>query len=129
MIKGFLTLLVFQLLGESLAELGQLPIPGPVIGMLLLFIALRLRGRVSAGLQQSSQGLIQNLTLLFLPAGVGIFFLPASVQQQWPAITAAIVGGTLVTMIATALILKALSPSAPGAPADRGSKGGSGDRP
>lgn len=110
MIQGILVLLTFQLLGETITSLTNAPVPGPVIGMLLLFIALRLRQRVSQGLQATSHGLIQHLSLLFLPAGVGFFFLPASVQQQWPAIVGAMVGGTLLAMLLSAWLIKTLAP-------------------
>ena len=109
MLQGFLVLLLFQMLGEALAALSGAPIPGPVIGMLCLFIALRLRGRASEDLQRTSQALIQHLSLLFLPAGVGIFFLPAALQSQWLAIGAAMMGGTLLTMLLSAALLKYLA--------------------
>ncbi|RLA40704.1 MAG: CidA/LrgA family protein, partial [Gammaproteobacteria bacterium] len=47
--------------------------------------------------------------LFFIPAGLGIFFLPEAMQQQWPAILAAIVGGTLLSIALTGLTLKALT--------------------
>jgi holin-like protein len=67
-----LILLVFQLIGEVLAQLFALPVPGPVIGMALLFVALALRGGPSVELRDTAQNLLQHLSLLFVPAGVGV---------------------------------------------------------
>jgi holin-like protein len=49
-----------------------LPVPGPVIGMALLFAALAWRGGPSLPLRESAQKLLQHLSLLFVPAGVGV---------------------------------------------------------
>lgn len=109
MLKAFTILLLFQLLGETLVGLTGIPIPGPVIGMLLLWIALHIKNGASSELSQLSQNLISHLSLLFLPAGVGLFFLPASIQQYWPAVLGAMVLGTFVSMLFTGGLAKALS--------------------
>lgn len=108
MVKGFLILLIFQWLGEQLVKITQAPIPGPVIGMLLLLVALLIRQQVSEGLQQSSHQLIQYLSLLFLPAGVGIFFLTDILKQHWLPISAAMFVGTLLSMVVCTLLAKRL---------------------
>ncbi len=115
MLQGFAFLILFKLLGEALVSLAGLPIPGPVIGMLLLFLWLQLRGGASAPLHQASHQLIQNMGLLFLPAGVGLFFLPASLQREWPAILGAILGGTLISMLFTAWLIRLLGQRKSGA--------------
>ncbi|MDR2837511.1 MAG: CidA/LrgA family protein, partial [Azonexus sp.] len=60
MISALSLLLVFQLAGEVLARTLALPVPGPVIGMLLLFLFLALRGGASDELRQTSQNLLQH---------------------------------------------------------------------
>ena len=72
MIAALTILLLFQLAGEVLVQLSGLPVPGPVIGMVLLFLALALRGSVSEDLRNTSQTLLSHLSLLFVPAGVGV---------------------------------------------------------
>ena len=109
MIKAFLILIVFQILGETFVALTKVPIPGPVIGMILLFISLQVREKVSGNLQRVSQGLVNNLSLLFLPASVGIFFLPVQFDDQWPAILGALLGGTLFSTIVTTFIIHRLT--------------------
>ncbi|GAA6151126.1 CidA/LrgA family protein [Pseudoteredinibacter isoporae] len=106
MVRGLLILFFFQWLGEWISLATQAPIPGPVIGMLLLLLALLLRQQVSSGLQQSSHVLVQHLSLLFLPAGVGIFFLSDDVIAQWPAIAMAMVVGTFISLLLSSWIVK-----------------------
>lgn len=111
MLNGFLILIGFQLLGEILSSATDIPIPGPVLGMMLLFLTLQIRGKIDKNLNTVSHHLVQNLTLLFLPAGVGIFFLPESIFKQWPAIGAAIILGTFLSLcFSTWLIKRSLQP-------------------
>ena len=106
MIRGLIVILSFQLLGEGLVKLLHSPVPGPVIGMLLLWICLALKGGPSEPLTQVSLKLVHYLSLFFLPAGVGLFFLPPQLQQYLPAIIAAIVGGTFVAMLLCGWLLQ-----------------------
>lgn len=113
MLAGFLTLVLCQFAGEVLVTWLGWPVPGPVAGMLLLFVLLLLRGLVAghsvpAPLEQVSGGLIQYLSLFFLPAGIGIFFLPDGFAGQWLPLALVIVPGTLLALLATALLLQAL---------------------
>ena len=108
MLGALTILLVFQLIGEVLAQLFALPIPGPVIGMALLFVALALRGGPSAELRDTAQNLLQHLSLLFVPAGVGVMLHFHRIGDEWLPLTAALVGSTLLTIAVTALVLRAL---------------------
>lgn len=108
-LSGILTLLLFHLAGEAIVELTGLPIPGPVIGLLLLFAALVIRGQVSDSLSSSSQTLIGLLPMLLIVPSAGIFFLGAGFHNQWPAFIGAIVGGTLLTLLFSALLMNALA--------------------
>lgn len=109
MLAGFFTLFAFQLLGEALQRGLGLPLPGPVIGMLLLFLFLMLKGDVPDDLEQGSQRLINLLPLLLMVPAAGMFFLGAGFADQWPGFIAAISLGTLATLIFSGLLLKALS--------------------
>ena len=68
----FTILLACQLAGEVIARLLGLPVPGPVLGMVILFVALVIRGHVPDDVGVVTGGLLQNLSLLFVPAGVGV---------------------------------------------------------
>ncbi|MCR8922225.1 CidA/LrgA family protein [Dasania sp. GY-MA-18] len=108
MIKGLSILLFFQCLGELIRSYTQVALPGPVIGMLLLFAALCLRGGVAKSLQNASQSLIGLMTLLFVPATTGLFFLSAQIMSQWLAIAVSLVAGTVLSLIFNALLMKRL---------------------
>lgn len=107
-LSGLLILLCFHLAGETLATLADLPVPGAVIGLLLLFTALVIRGGASASLEQSGSFLIGLLPLLLIVPSAGVFFLGERFAGQWPAFAGAIIGGTLLTLVFSALLMKFL---------------------
>src|SRR4051794_36101034 len=83
MLQAFAVLLIFQCVGEGVGFVTGLPIPGPVIGMLLLFAALLSWPRLLELMEQTAAGLLQHLSLLFVPAGVGIMVAASSGRGQW----------------------------------------------
>ncbi|MGF1643712.1 MAG: CidA/LrgA family protein [Thiotrichales bacterium] len=108
MIGALTLLLVYQLVGEVAAQLLRLPIPGPVVGMLLLFVTLIFRGEASASLRTTANGLLRHLSLLFVPAGVGVMVHGDLIAAEWLPIIAALVGSTALTLVVTAWVLRAL---------------------
>jgi holin-like protein len=108
MINTFATLLVFQTMGEGLAYSLSLPIPGPVIGMLLLFLYLLLKSDAVHALAPTSLALLRHLSLLFVPAGVGIMVHAQRLAAEWLPITVALVVSTAVCIAVTALVVRAL---------------------
>ena len=108
MLNAITLLLLFQLAGEAIALFFTLPIPGPVIGMALLFAALALRGGASDELRGTAQNLLQHLSLLFVPAGVGVMLHMQRMADEWLPIVVALVASTFVTIAITALVLRAL---------------------
>ncbi len=72
MINSVIKLLLFQAMGEILAISLSIPVPGPVVGMLFLFLHLAFRGREDDGLAAFSARFLSHLPLLFIPAAVGI---------------------------------------------------------
>ncbi len=102
----------FQGVGEACVYFSGAPIPGPVIGMLLLFASLQLsRTETPEWLGQTGHFLIRWLALMFLPACTGLFFLPNIASDQWLPIIAAMVVGTLLTMAVAAVLMKKLLPA------------------
>lgn len=110
MLGSLTLLLVYQLVGETLVQLLKLPVPGPVLGMLLLFLTLALRRQVSPALRDTASGLLQHLSLLFVPAGVGVMVHAGLLAREWLPIVVALVASTALTIIVTALVLRALMP-------------------
>lgn len=108
MIGGLIVLLVFQLAGEVAAQWAKIPIPGPVLGLMLLFTVLVIRGGVPENLRVTSDTLIQHLMLLLVPATTGMMIFFPRIGKAWLPIMLAGVGGTAVTMAVTALTLRLL---------------------
>jgi holin-like protein len=108
MVNAILVLLVLQLSGEVLVRALAVPVPGPVVGMLLLFVALKLRGSVPAALQRVAEGLLGNLTLLFVPAGVGVILHLELLQANWWQLLLTVILSTLITLLATATVMQGL---------------------
>ncbi len=98
MLRGLAVLLVFQLAGEVLAHLLDLPVPGPGVGMVLLLGALELGLPQRDGLRVASGGLLAVLSLLFVPAGVGIVQHLPRLAAEWPALGAALLVSTAATL-------------------------------
>jgi holin-like protein len=98
-------LLVCQLFGEVVQKASGLPLPGPVIGMLVLFAGLVLKGGVPEGLSGVAKGLLDHLSLLFVPAGVGVVVHLSLVRAEWLSISAALIASTVITIGATGLLL------------------------
>lgn len=109
MIAAFALLLAFQLAGEALRVALHLPVPGPVIGMALLLVYLIIRRGPSQPLRQTSGTLLQNLSLMFVPAGTGVMLHTGRlVDEAWP-ITIALVASTVLGLAATGLTLHFLT--------------------
>ncbi|MFC5300425.1 CidA/LrgA family protein [Azospira restricta] len=115
MLAALTQLLIFQLVGEVIARGLDLPVPGPVLGMLLLFLALALRRGPDRELQTTSHTLLQHLSLLFVPAGTGIVVHLDRVADEWLPLLLSLVASTVLTLAVTALTMRALARrSAPG---------------
>lgn len=102
MIEALVVLLGYQLVGEALTFALGLPIPGPVIGMALLLVTLALRPTLLVRIKATGTTLLSHLSLLFVPAGVGVMVHFERLSEEGLAIGAAVVGSTLLTIVAVA---------------------------
>ncbi len=117
MIAGLAALLGCQLAGEVLVRLFAVPLPGPVAGFGLLFMALVLRGRragraepdVPAELGLVSDALLRNLSLLFIPASVGVIKYLDLLRSQAVPILLAIAVSTALALVVTAVTFRLVS--------------------
>lgn len=108
-LKSFLVLLVFQLLGDALGKATHIAVPGPVLGMVMLAGWYILRRREPEhSMRQTADGLLGWLGLLFVPAGVGIVANIALLRATWFPVLVALLGSTLITLCATAFIMSRL---------------------
>ncbi|MCL7943565.1 CidA/LrgA family protein [Marinobacter sp. ATCH36] len=105
-LNGITLLLVYQLAGEITVRLLAVPIPGPVLGMVMLFLTLMIRGKTPEPLQNASTALLSHLSLLFVPAGVGMMAHFGRIAEEWLPIALTLFLSTIITMVATAGIMQ-----------------------
>jgi holin-like protein len=98
-------LMVFQFVGEALVTSIGISFPGPLCGLLLLLLYLYLRGGPSDDLSNVSSKLIDNLGLLFVPAGTAIVAYGSLFATDGLAIFAALVTSTLLAVLAGGAIV------------------------
>jgi len=108
MVPALATLLAFQLLGEVAVRLSGAPVPGPVVGLALLLLALLVRPSALPAIKPTTQGLLQHLSLLFVPAGVGVMQHLQRLGDEALALGVALVVSTLLGLLATAFTLVGL---------------------
>lgn len=94
-----------QLLGELAVAATGIPVPGPVAGMVILFAGLVAKGTIPDELQSVGNALLANLSMLFVPAGTGIMVHFLLLKNDGLAVSAALVGSTVLTIAVTALVL------------------------
>lgn len=109
MIVHLATLLAFQLAGETLSRGLGLIIPGPVIGMVLLLVFFIVAPRAAVAIQPTAQGLLSHLSLLFVPAGVGIVAHLDKLGEDGLAILLALAGSTALAIAVGALVFVGLA--------------------
>lgn len=105
MLEALATLLVFQTVGEALSYLLRLPVPGPVIGMALLLGLLVIRPASIDRLRPTSLELLKHLSLLFVPAGVGVMLHVARIGREWLPIVVSLLLSTALAIAVTALVV------------------------
>lgn len=108
MLGGWAVLLSFQLAGEALARLSGWPVPGPVVGLVLLLVALEAGLPQGEGLRGVSSGLLSHLSLLFVPAGVGVMLHLPRLAAEWPALLLAVLASTAAAVAVTGLLAERL---------------------
>ena len=106
-LQGLAWLLALQLAGELLARALRLPFPGPVIGMVLLMLALRWPA-VRVPVAGVARFLLAHLSLLFVPVGVGVVTHLDVLRQHGFGLLAVIALSTWIGLAVSALTLRAL---------------------
>jgi holin-like protein len=114
-IRALAVLIGCELLGEALRGVFRLPVPGAVLGMLLLAAALIVRDRLepsekrphvaSSDLDRTADALISHMGLLFVPAGVGVIAQAGLLKAEWLPILGGVLGSTLLGLVTTALVM------------------------
>jgi holin-like protein len=109
MVHAILALLVCQLLGEVIVRAAGIPIPGPVLGTLFLLLALAALREVPEALNTVAGTVLSHLSLLFVPAGVGVMLHVARIRAEWLPLLAALLVSTVLTIAVTALVFSWLT--------------------
>ncbi|MCI4680763.1 CidA/LrgA family protein [Rhodoblastus acidophilus] len=118
MVAAFAGIFACQLLGEFIVRAFALPLPGPVLGMFLLFLALVARGgrgesAVPGNLGAAADGLLGHLSLLFVPASVGLMRYFDILAANAVTLIFAVAVSTVLAQAATALTFRLLARTNP----------------
>jgi holin-like protein len=108
-LRGFTLLLCLQLAGEAISRGLQLPIAGPIVGFVLAIAALRFLPSLRGALSAAAGAILPHLSLLFVPAGVGVVLFLRELAQDGAAIVAAILLSTWMGLAVTAWVAQRLS--------------------
>jgi len=108
-LRGLAWLLLLQSAGELLARGLRLPLPGPVVGMILLLGLLAIPA-VRQPVAACADYLLSHLSLLFVPAGVGVVTHLPLLGEFGGRMIAVVVLSTWIGLAATAIVLKAMTP-------------------
>lgn len=104
MLQALTALLIFQLIGETLAFTLRLPVPGPVIGLALLFGWLVWRPSAVATIKPTALEVLRHLSLMFVPAGVGVMLHGERLATEGWKLLVAVVGSAVITIAVTGLV-------------------------
>ncbi len=110
MIRGLAILLIFQSLGEVLSRVIGNIMPGPVIGLVMLWIFLSARKQIPVSLSTAADAMLANLSIFFIPAAVGVMIYASALLESGVTWILAIVVSTVASIATTALVLSWLSP-------------------
>lgn len=113
MIRGFAVLLTFQLFGELAVRGFGWPVPGNVVGMTLLLVALMLGVVKLEWVTEAAELVLTHMALLFVPVGVGVMLYFDLIAREWLPIVAATVLSTFVVIAITGHVTQGLAREAP----------------
>lgn len=109
MLNAITIIVLFQLAGEALAMLTSIPVPGSVLGMVFLLLAFFVKDDLIDLVRPTGGVLLSNLSLLFVPAGVGIIRHVARFEAEGVGIAVTLVLSTLFAMAVTAWTIQLVS--------------------
>lgn len=109
MLKAFLIILSFLLIGELTHELFHLSVPGNILGMLLIFTALQFKLVKLESVKPVSDKLLQFLPLFFIPYAVGLMQSKSLLEEHGLIILLVMLVATLFTILSTGFIQQKLN--------------------
>lgn len=108
MFRAFLFIFLFLGLGELIVYVIDIPVPGNILGMILIFAALKLKLIKLETVKPASDKLIQYLMLFFVPFGVGLLAYFDFIKAHWIVLVVAAGVSTLITLFVTAIVQQKL---------------------
>ncbi|WP_028535178.1 CidA/LrgA family protein [Paludibacterium yongneupense] len=105
MLETLTWLIAYQVVGEVVCRGLGWPLPGPVLGMVLLFITLCVRRTIPDTLKRHVPGLLSHMSLLFVPVGVGVMAYRDLLTGYGWQLAAIVIVATAVTLLSSALLL------------------------
>ncbi len=109
MLHAFAVILSFQLAGEAAARALAIPVPGPVLGAAALLAAFMAFPRLADLLRPTGEAILAHLSLLFVPAGVGVVGHLGTLGAEALPVAVALVGSTVAAIAAAALTFAAVA--------------------
>ncbi len=106
MIEAFTLLVLLQLCGDLLAHVSGLPIPGPVVGLVLLLGLMAWLSAIPGRLEETADGLLSHLSLMLVPAGVGVVAQAALLASHATALALVVTVSTIATLAVTAVVFR-----------------------
>lgn len=110
LLRSLFLLLLYLGAGNLLAALGGLPVPGSVLGMVLLAASLRLGVVRVAHVTEGASLLLRHMALFFVPPGVGVVLYFDLLRREWLAVAAGSVAGTVAVLLVVGLVQQRLEP-------------------
>ena len=117
MLRAFVVIVCFQFVGEALSRFAGLAVPGPVVGLALLVFAGFAWAPLQREVEEVADLLLRHLSLLFVPAGVGVLQYLDLLRREWLPLIAVVVLSTALTLAVSALVFATMA-------SRRGGKGG-----
>ena len=108
MLSSIAIVLGYQVVGELISRLTGIPVPGPVIGMVLMLLSFLIKDNLIGFVRPTAGVLLANLSLLFVPAGVGIMRHGQRFLDEGVGIMVTLVLSTVIAMLVTAYVIIAV---------------------
>ncbi len=104
--EGFAILLLMQSTGTFLSNYFNLILPGNLVGLLLLFLALVLKIIKLDQVEETAGLLLDNMMALFIPLNVGLITILPRIRQEWLAVMVSLLASTVIVMVVTAKVVE-----------------------
>ena len=108
MLKSLCYIFLFLILGEFIKYLFNISIAGNIIGMVLIFLALKIKLIKLSDVKPASDKLLKYMVLFFVPYGVGLMVYFDVIKEHWLSITLVVLVSTIITLYITAFIQQKL---------------------